>query len=117
MKDQLVGIPTATAGIWVALSVLVWLTVGPWAAAGALVLLVADWVLTPAHKVLASAAVALFAAIPLVWLLGSTLPLASPVPRIQDNPAAHQLGGLAVWTLAFAAAVDYLPKKKDTHEA
>lgn len=95
-----------------ALTGLVLLTVGAWAALGAALVLAADAFLPRERRVLGTAAVVLFAAIPLVWLLGSTLPLAPPVPRIQDNWVAHQLGGLAVWTLVCAAAADHLPTMK-----
>lgn len=87
-------------------TLLVWATVGSWAALGALLLLVANWVAGPDRQVVATATVALFVALPCAWLAGSGLPLSPPAPRLQDNTTAHQLGGLAVWMLCVAVWLD-----------
>lgn len=95
-----------------AVTLLVWATVGPWAAIGAAVLLVWDVWAAPSRKVLTTATVALLVALPVVWLLGSSLPLSPPTPRLQDNVAAHQLGGLAIWMLAVAVWRDISPLER-----
>lgn len=96
----------------VVVTLLVWLTVGKWAAVAAAVLLLWDVVAAPSRKVLATASVALLVALPLVWLLGSSLPLSTPSLRLQDNVAAHQLGGLAIWMLFVAAWRDVSPLER-----
>lgn len=113
MSNRLTSMSIASIAVRALLVILVLLTVGTWAAGGAAVLLGADMVIHPRRSLLGNAAVLLFAAIPLVWLLGSTLPLAAPVPRIQDNGLAHQLGGLAAWTLVFAAVAEHPSTKRD----
>lgn len=83
----------------------VWVTVGPLAAAVVAGLLVIHRLLLPGRRVLATAALIGFVLIPVVWFVGSGLPLSPPAPRIQDNVLAHQVGGLAVWFL-FIAVMD-----------
>lgn len=75
-------------------------------------LLLWDLVAGPSRKVLATASVVLLFALPLVWLFGSSLPLSPPSPRLQDNVAAHQLGGLAIWLLFVAAWRDVSPLER-----
>ncbi|WP_353953642.1 hypothetical protein V6K52_09605 [Knoellia sp. S7-12] len=96
-----------------AITVLVWATVGGWAALGAGALLVYDRVFAPDRRFLATATVILLMAIPVVWLLGSSIPLDSPSTRLQDNTAAHQLGGLAIWMLCVAAWLDISPLERE----
>lgn len=99
--------------LWVLAAAGVWATVG-WVAAGlALVLLVADRLLLPGRKVLPTAAVVLLAAVPVAWFLGSSLPFIPPATRLNDNLVAHHLGGLAVWTLFLAAAVEVTLREGD----
>lgn len=100
----------------VVVSLLVWVTVGVWAASAAVVLLVWDQLSAPGREVLANAALGLVILIPVVWLLGSTLPLSPPSPRLQDNVAAHQLGGLAIWMLCVAAWRDISPLERAQHD-
>ncbi|EAP99252.1 hypothetical protein JNB_03750 [Janibacter sp. HTCC2649] len=94
------------------LACLVWLTVGIWAALGAVLLLVWDRWISPGRKVLANATVVLFVAIPVVWLLGTGVALNLPSQRLQDNVAAHQLGGLAMWMLCVAVLLDLKPRER-----
>lgn len=101
-----VRLPLRALLLGVVVSLLVWVTVGAWAALGAAVLLVGNLLVSPSRRILATSAVMMFVALPLVWLLGSTLPLSPPSPRLQDNVAAHQLGGLALWMLFVASVHD-----------
>lgn len=99
--------------VWIAAGGAVWFTVGWIPALLALALLVADRVVRPGSHVLATAGVVLLVCLPLVWFLGSSLPLYPPAPRLNDNLLAHQLGGLALWTLFLAACVEVVPRESD----
>ncbi|MEO7268146.1 MAG: hypothetical protein ABIW49_02940 [Knoellia sp.] len=104
--------PALASGL---VTLLVWATVGSWAALGALLLLVANWVAGPDRKVAATATVALFVALPFAWLAGSGLPFSPPAPRLQDNTSAHQLGGLAIWMLCVAVWLD-ISRRRELHD-
>lgn len=81
----------------------VWVTVG-WVPSLLMVgILLSQRFVLPDRPVVASAAVVGLIALPIVWLVGSSLPLTPAVPRIRDNTWAHQVGGLAVWLLFLAA--------------
>ncbi|KGN32687.1 hypothetical protein N802_17155 [Knoellia sinensis KCTC 19936] len=99
--------------LWLVVAICVWGTVGWLPAIVVLVLLVAERVIRPGSHVLSTAAVVLLAAIPVAWFLGSSLPLYPPAPRLNDNTLAHQLGGLAIWTLFLAACVEVNPEESD----
>lgn len=100
--------------LWLAAALGVWATVGWVPAFVALALLVADRVLRPDDHVLATAALALLAAVPVLWFVGSSLPLWPPSTRLDDNVLAHQVGGLAVWTLFLAACVEVRLRESDS---
>ncbi|GGB67657.1 hypothetical protein N798_14510 [Knoellia flava TL1] len=101
------------APLWLLAGAAVWATVGWVAAVAAVLLLVADRLVWPGRRILATAAAALVVAVPVVWFLGSSLPLFPPSVRLNDNLLAHQLGGLAVWTLFLAACVEVVPRESD----
>ena len=102
------------APLWLVAGAAVWATVGWVAAATAVLLLVADRLVWPGRRVLATAAAVLVVAVPVVWFLGSSLPLFPPSTRLNDNLLAHQLGGLAVWTFFLAACVEVVPRESDS---
>lgn len=99
--------------LWIVAVGAVWFTVGWIPALVTLALLAAERVVRPGSHVLATAAVVLLVCLPVVWFLGSALPLYPPAPRLNDNLLAHQLGGLALWTLFLAACVEVLPRESD----
>lgn len=116
MRPALTRQNMSKAVILSTICLLVLVTVGVWAAVGAAMLLVWDRLLAPGRKILATATVGLLVALPFVWLVGSGLPLSPPSPRLQDNVAAHQLGGLAIWMLCVAAWLDTSPLLKGPND-
>lgn len=100
--------------LWLLAGAAVWSTVGWVAAVAAVLLLVADRLLWPGRRILATAAVGVLVAVPVAWFLGSSLPLFPPSTRLNDNLVAHHLGGLAVWTLFLAACVEVVPRESDS---
>lgn len=99
---------------WLVAALAVWATVGSVPAIVALLLIVGERVVRPDGHVLATAAVVLLALVPVAWFLGSSLPLFPPSLRLNDNLVAHQLGGLAIWTLFLAACVEIHPRESDS---
>lgn len=99
---------------WLVAAVAVWSTVGWVPAIVALFLIVGERVWRPDAHVLATAAVVLLALVPVAWFLGSSLPLFPPSLRLNDNLVAHQTGGLAIWTLFFAACVEVRSRERDS---
>lgn len=100
--------------IWVLASAAVWFTVGWLPAIVTLLLLIGERMLRPDDHVLATAAVVLLVLVPITWFLGSSLPLFPPSLRLNDNLVAHQVGGLAIWTLFLAACVEVHPRESDS---
>lgn len=100
--------------VWIVASVAVWVTVGWLPAIVTLLLIVGERLLRPDDHVLASAAVVFLVLVPIAWFLGSSLPLFPPSLRLSDNLVAHQVGGLAIWTLFLAACVEVRPRESDS---
>src|SRR5690606_30155045 len=85
--------------------------VGVWASAGILtsILAITAGVLEdvwPRRRILATAALVTLLLLPVVSFAVPTLPLSPPAVRIQENPLAHHVGGLAVWLMFLAALLD-----------
>ncbi|WP_427383067.1 hypothetical protein [Janibacter sp. G56] len=93
--------------------VAVWATVGPAPAVLMGGLLLAHWWAGPKRRLLSTAAVVLVISLPVLWFLGSSVPLTPPATRISDNLVAHQAGGLAIWTLFLAAWVEVRSGESD----
>lgn len=114
MTRRLVTRPPGEFVLWAVALAAVWATVDWAPALVVLGLLVGDRLLRPDEHVLATAAVVLIVAVPVVWFLGSTLPLSPPSARLNDNVLAHQVGGLAVWTLFLAACAEVFSRESDS---
>lgn len=100
--------------VWVVATAAVWFTVGWLPAVVALLLIVGERLVRPHDHILATAAVVFLVLVPIAWFLGSSLPLFPPSLRLNDNLIAHQLGGLAIWTLFLAACVEVRPRESDS---
>ena len=100
--------------MWMAAPAAVWVTVGWLPALVTLVLIVGEQLIMPNRHVLSTAAVAFLVLVPIAWFLGSSLPLSPPSLRLNDNLVAHQLGGLAIWTLFLAACVEVRNRESDS---
>lgn len=95
-------------------TVALWLTVGLVTGIIAGILVVLDRLVLPGRHVLATSAVVALALIPILWFVGSELPLSPPALRIQDNAVAHHIGGLAVWLLFLSAVTDAPAARKES---
>lgn len=87
-------------------------TVGAPAAVAVTLLFLLDQYWGGHRHVLADAAILGLLLLPAVWFLGSSEPLFPPAPRIEDNAAAHQIGGAVVWLLALAVMTDHLRREE-----
>lgn len=68
--------------------------------------LMADRIVARRHHLMATAAVAALALIPVAWFTGSSLPLSPPVSRVADNLFVHHLAGVAIWLLFLTVWVE-----------
>lgn len=98
--------------LWVVAAAAVWASVGWLPGIVVLLLIVGERLVKPDGHVLATAAVALLVSVPALWFLGSSLPLFPPSARLNDNLVAHQVGGLAIWTLFLASCVEVGTRRK-----
>jgi len=94
-------------------ALVVGLTVGmvPGVIAGALVLV--DQILLPGRSLLATSAVVALGLVPILWFVGSELPLSPPAVRVQDNVAAHHAAGLAIWLMFLTVAFEVRIVRKE----
>lgn len=84
----------------------VWFTVGPLSAVAAPLIVAVDRRISAERRLLATSAVVALTLVPVLWFVGTGLPLTPPAARIQDNVLAHEVGGLAVWLLFLAVLLD-----------
>lgn len=89
----------------------VFLTVGlPAAVVGAAIVLI-DGLLRWHHRFTGLMALATACLVPVLWFVGSGLPLWPPPPRIQENWVVHEAAGLTLWLLFLSVMTEWYAKQ------